>query len=171
MPVAPAAGTKITVPAASSATVTSVAAVIAVPARVIVPALGSWIKTDCRALLSPALSVKPKSDAASLRMPFLSTASEVLVPLGASLTDSTVSAALSVALEKALLPPLLAVLTVSPLAPLLRSQARKVIAFAIVPLKLAFGLKVSRVAASAASSSAALLLTAPIRIQGPPASA
>ena len=64
-----------------------------------------------------------------------------LVMVGASLIALTVKLAVSVALENALLPPLLLVSAVPPFVPLVRSQARKVIAVASVPLKLALGWK------------------------------
>ena len=63
------------------------------------------------------------------------------VPTGASLTGLTTIDAVSVAVENAVVPPLVAVFAVPPLAPLVRSQARNVIALAIVPLKFAFGRK------------------------------
>src|SRR5262245_41007480 len=71
---------------------------------------------------------------------------------GASLTALTTSEAVSVADEKAVVPPLVEVLAVLPFVPLVWSQARKVMALEIVPLKSAFGLKYSRELASAAKS-------------------
>ena len=53
---------------------------------------------------------------------------------GASLTALTVRLAVSVAVEKAVVPPLLVVSASVPLVPLVWSQARKVIAVASVPL-------------------------------------
>ena len=53
---------------------------------------------------------------------------------GALLTALTVRLAVSVAVEKAVVPPLLVVSASVPLVPLVWSQARKVIAVASVPL-------------------------------------
>ena len=53
--------------------------------------------------------------------------------VGASLTAVTVRLAVSVAVLKAVLPPLVEVSAVPPLVPLLRSQARKVMALGSVP--------------------------------------
>ena len=53
---------------------------------------------------------------------------------GASLTAVTVRLAVSVAVEKAVVPPLLVVSASVPLPPLVWSQARKVMAVASVPL-------------------------------------
>ena len=70
----------------------------------------------------------------------MSTWSSVTVPVmvgmpsGVSLTGLTVRLAVSVAEEKAVLPPLVEVSVRLPLAPLDWSQARKVIALAMVPL-------------------------------------
>ena len=58
----------------------------------------------------------------------------VLSNTGASLTALTVRLAVSVAVEKAEVPPLLVVSASVPLLPLVWSQARKVIAAARVPL-------------------------------------
>ena len=69
-------------------------------------------------------------------------AAMVTVPAtGASLTALIVKAAVSVAAEKAVVPPFDEVSAVLPTVPLVRSQARKVIALVIVPLKFAFGWK------------------------------
>ena len=65
----------------------------------------------------------------------------LFVPAGASLTELTVIAALAVALEKALPPPLLEVSAVVPAEPVVWSQARKVIPLATVPFQLALGTK------------------------------
>ena len=54
---------------------------------------------------------------------------------------------------------------VPPFAPLVVSQARKVMALVIVPLKFAFGWKASRVFASAASKRAVVVDTAPKAVQ------
>ena len=75
------------------------------------------------------------------------------------------SDAVSVAAENAVVPPLTDTSTRLPLLPLARSQARKVMALAIVPLKLALGWKYRRVLASAASRRAEVLLTAPSAFQ------
>ena len=56
------------------------------------------------------------------------------VSTGASLTALTVRLAVSVATENAVMPPLAVVSALSPLLPLVRSQARKVIALLCVPL-------------------------------------
>ena len=57
----------------------------------------------------------------------------VLSSTGASLTAVTVRLAVSVAVENAVVPPLLVVSASVPLLPLVWSQARKVIALASVP--------------------------------------
>ena len=49
--------------------------------------------------------------------------------------------AVSVAVEKAVVPPFVAVVAKVPSVPVVRSQARKVMAAAMVPLKLALGWK------------------------------
>ena len=54
--------------------------------------------------------------------------------VGASLTALTTRFAVSVAVENALLPPFTVVSAVAPFEPLVPSQARNVIAFAIEPL-------------------------------------
>ena len=61
--------------------------------------------------------------------------------VGASLTAVTVMPAVAVALENALLPPLVLVLAVLPAVPLVWSQARKVMPGLTVPFQLAFGTK------------------------------
>ena len=53
---------------------------------------------------------------------------------GASLTALTIRLAVSVATENAVMPPLAVVSALPPLLPLVRSQARKVMALACVPL-------------------------------------
>ena len=58
----------------------------------------------------------------------------VLSNTGASLTALTVRLAVSVAVEKAVVPPLVVVSASVPLLPLVWSQARKVIAVASVPM-------------------------------------
>ena len=81
---------------------------------------------------------------------------------GASLMARTVMDAVSVASENALVPPRVAVSARSPLAPTLRSQATKVMALPMLPLKSAAGRKYRRVeAGSAASSRAEPSLTVP----------
>ena len=57
-----------------------------------------------------------------------------LVTDGVSATGLTTRLAVSVAVEKAVLPPLLVVSASAPLVPLVRSHARNVIAMASVPL-------------------------------------
>jgi hypothetical protein len=79
--------------------------------------------------------------------------------VGASFVAFTVTDAVSVALEKAELPPLLVVSTFVPAVPVLSSQARNVMPSLTVPLKLAAGWKYSRVLALASSSSALAPLT------------
>src|SRR6185295_5052179 len=96
-----------------------------------------------------------------------------LVPptTGASLTAVTVMFAVSVAVLKAVVVPFTDASAVAPFTPLLRSQARKVIAFATVPLKLSGeGCRYRRVLASAASKSAALSDTEPTAVQFVPPS-
>ncbi len=53
---------------------------------------------------------------------------------GASLTAVTLTSIVSVALEKAVVPPLLAVVTLVPTVPLVWSQARTVSAAVLVPV-------------------------------------
>ena len=60
---------------------------------------------------------------------------------GASLTALTVMLREAVALENALVPPLLLVSAVLPAVPLVWSQARKVMPGATVPFQLALGTK------------------------------
>ena len=60
---------------------------------------------------------------------------------GASLTAVTTMLAVSVAVEKAVVPPLVMVEALPPPVPLVWSQARNVRALAMVPLKLAAGWK------------------------------
>ena len=74
------------------------------------------------------------------------------------------------ALEKAVMPPVADASASPPFVPLVRSQARKVIAVAKLPLKFAFGWKNSRLFASAASSRAFVLVTAPSTCQFAPLS-
>ena len=61
--------------------------------------------------------------------------------VGASLTAVTVRATVSEAAEKALVPLLVVVSAVKPFEPLVRSQARRVIAGSITPFQLPTGLK------------------------------
>jgi hypothetical protein len=61
------------------------------------------------------------------------------VVVGGSFTAVTVMLAVSVAVENEVEPPLMDALAVPPLVPNVRSQARNVMAFAIEPLKFAFG--------------------------------
>src|SRR2546423_2809191 len=70
---------------------------------------------------------------------------------GASLTALTVMFAAAVLLLKAVIPPLLVVLAVLPTAPLVWSQARKVMLAETLPLKFALWTKLTRVDALAAS--------------------
>jgi uncharacterized metal-binding protein len=65
----------------------------------------------------------------------------LFVPTGASLTGLTVIDELAVALENAVVPPLTVVFAVAPAAPLLWSQARKVMPAATDPFQLALGTK------------------------------
>ena len=58
----------------------------------------------------------------------------VFASTGASLTALIVKFAVSVAVLKAVVPPLVVVSAVPPFVPVVRSQARKVIALVIVPL-------------------------------------
>ena len=92
----------------------------------------------------------------------------VVVTTGASLTALTVRLAVSRVAEKAVLPPLAVVSASSPLAPLVRSQARKVMASARLPFQLAVGWKYSRVAASADNKRAEASLTLPRACHAPP---
>ena len=71
----------------------------------------------------------------------LASATLAAVRVGASFTAVTVAAMVSVAPEKAEVPPVVAVLTLVPLMPLVWSQARIVRPDATVPLKFAFGWK------------------------------
>ena len=73
--------------------------------------------------------------------------------------------AVSVAVEKAVVPPLVVVSTLLPAVPDVWSQARNVMAFATDPLKLGLGWKYSRVLPSAASSNADVSDTAPTAVQ------
>src|SRR5213596_2813312 len=96
---------------------------------------------------------------------FACAAAVLFVTTGASLTALITRPAVSVALEKAVAPPFVDVSAKLPLVPLVRSQARKVIALARVPLKFAFGWKYSRLFASAASKRAFVFVTAPSACQ------
>ena len=78
--------------------------------------------------------------------------------------------AVSVALEKAVLPPVADASARPPLLPLVRSQAWNVTALASVPLKFAFGRKNNRVFASAANNLAFGFVTAPSACQLAPLS-
>ena len=90
---------------------------------------------------------------------------------GASLTAVTLRLALSLAREKGELSPLMNASARPPLLPALRSQARKLMALAMLPLKLATGWKYRRVdAGSAAKRRADDSLTAPSASQLPPLS-
>ena len=100
----------------------------------------------------------------------VSVISPLLSSTGASFTGVTVRLAVSVAVLKAVLPPLTLVLARAPLVPLVRSQARKVMASARVPFQLATGWKARRVAVSAASRRAEASLTAPRAFQVSPLS-
>ncbi len=96
----------------------------------------------------PALSVKeyvlvsPVSTSLPLTMPttvpfaaFSATVfAERLRSVGASLMGVTLTSIVSVALENAVVPPLLAVVTLAPTAPLVWSHARTVSAAVLVPL-------------------------------------
>src|SRR4051794_38024629 len=79
-------------------------------------------------------------------------AADKFVAVGASLTALITRLAVGVAWEKGVMPPLADASASPPFVPLVRSQARKVIAVAKLPLKFAFGWKNSRLFASAASS-------------------
>src|SRR6188474_3186263 len=70
-------------------------------------------------------------------------AASTALPLatGASFAGLTTNDAVSNAVENAVEPPLTETSTLLPAVPLVRSQARKVMASLIVPLKLAFGWK------------------------------
>ena len=91
-----------------------------------------------------------------------------LVMTGASLIAVTATSITSVALENAVLPPLLLASTWVPALPLAWSQARSVSAAALLPLWLATGAKYRRVLPLSASSSAEGLLTAPSAVQFAP---
>lgn len=95
---------------------------------------------------------------------------ERLVAWGVSLTGVTVTDAVSVAAEKAVVPPFVAVLASAPLLPLGWSQARRVRSVETVPLKPSLGWKQRRVAASAASRWALASETAPSGCQVAPLS-
>src|SRR5262249_6093654 len=98
----------------------------------------------------------------------------VMLPLlsrvGASFTELTVMPAVSVAVLKAVLPPLVVTSAVPPLDPLFWSHARKVMPTLTAPLKLGLGTKRTRVLASAASSRAAVADGLPKGVQWAPAS-
>ena len=61
--------------------------------------------------------------------------------VGASLSAATVRATVSEVSENALVPPLVVVSAVAPFEPLVRSQARRVIAGSIRPFQFPTGLK------------------------------
>ncbi len=113
---------------------------IATPARVLAdePPV-TWSVASLKALVNRALTVAPRGLVSSS----LTLASETLaaVRVGASLTAVMETAISSVALENAVAPPVVAVLTVVPFTPEVWSQARIVSPEAIVPLKSAFGRK------------------------------
>ena len=92
----------------------------------------------------------------------------LVVPAGASFTDTTVMPALAMAVENAVAPPLVLVLAVAPAVPLLMSQARNVIPVATVALKLAFGTNRTELNASAASSRAVAAPGVPNALHAPP---
>ncbi len=91
-----------------------------------------------------------------------------VVTTGASLTAVTVRLAVSLVLENAVAAPVEVASASSPLAPLLRSQARKVMASARLPFQSADGWKYRRVPASADSRRADASLTLPMASQLPP---
>ena len=92
----------------------------------------------------------------------------LLVPSGASLTAVTVMPALAVAVENALVAPLVVVSAVAPALPLVWSQARKVIPPARAPFQLASGTKRTEVLASAASRIAFTAVGAANAFHAPP---
>ena len=134
----------------------------------------SWI-SGASAL---AVSVLPTSRSVTDRVPDVTTcwddalAASSTTPgcvtaarTGMLFTAFTVMSAVSVAVEKAVVPPLVVVSTLLPAVPDVWSQARNVIALATSPLKFALGWKYSRVFASAASRSAEPSETAPTAAQ------
>jgi len=97
----------------------------------------------------PLLVTLSSSIAASVMIPVLSNT-------GASFTALTTIRAVSVAVLKAVVPPLVEVLAVSPLLPLVWSQARNVMPGSTVPFQFALGTKRTLVLLLAASSRAAV---------------
>ena len=91
----------------------------------------TWSVASEKLPLNSELTVAPAGDAVSSLI-----AASVALPeaTGASLTAVTVTSMTSVALEKAVVPPLLEVSTLVPAVPLVWSQARSVSAEVELPL-------------------------------------
>ena len=112
----------------------------------VVAALASTVTVPCPTLRVTLMLPVPASTSAMLKPVITNAVSSAVVCAvgtvltGASLTALMLMATVSEALENALLPPLVAVLTLLPTVPLVLSHATKVTASAVLPLVLAAGL-------------------------------